>query len=99
MTKHTPGTWTSELSARSSWVHLGDADDGRVVEVKGDNHQNDADFIAEAPAMLDALRDASAMLDAAKNGRWNWDGSTEGQIKSTLRDVRAILARIEGGAK
>ena len=37
-------------------MHLGDKDDGRVVEVKGDNHQNDADFIAEAPAMLVALR-------------------------------------------
>jgi hypothetical protein len=87
---HTPGTWTSDHGTRSSWVHLGDKDDGRVVEVKGDNHQNDADFIAEAPAMLDALRFFLGGDDKVQVGV----GGNPTYVDRKLDEARAILARI-----
>ncbi len=113
MTKHTPGKWTSDHGSRSSWVHLGDKDDGCVVEVSGGNHQNDADFIAEAPAMLDALRDATDALEKivvaeekrAKDLRhreaWmplKFSEERMANARAAIANNRAILARIDGGA-
>ncbi len=97
MTQHTPGTWTSDHGTRSSWVHLGDKDDGRVVEVKGDNHQNDADFIAEAPAMLEALEDARNLLTDEQFGttameRPEWFKRAYGVVEK----IDAALAQSEG---
>ena len=92
MTNYTPGKWTSEYGTRSSWVHLGDADDGRVVEVKGDNHQNDADFIAEAPAMLDAIKE---LLRGHQADIENY--GPEDDVYRAHDAAHAIILRIAGG--
>lgn len=51
---------------------------------------------AVCPDLLAALIDAAAMLDAIARGQRNWDGSTEGQARSTAKDARAAIAKATG---
>lgn len=80
-TKHTPGPWNAQEFGACVW----DANGHRVATVHG-RGKPDAALIAEAPAMLAALRHA---VDT-EEGNWRHDDEPQ-----WLADARAILARID----
>ena len=56
------------------------------------------EIIAERDALLAALVDFVSMAESPQiNISGNWDGSTEGQWKVTIREARAAIAKAEGG--
>ena len=102
MTKaqHTPGPW--EITGHGSrptpctWVSLGDEDDGNSLEVVGGNHVTNARLIAEAPAMLDALRKAIAVINDFMPNIANCSLDDYAALNEVLVEAPAILARIGG---
>lgn len=97
---HTPGPWRigphPGNGAGTAWrqilSHSGPFSPALVCEAI----EPDARLIAAAPDLLAALVDAVAMMDAVARGQWNWDGSTEGQARSTAKDARAAIAKATG---
>ena len=95
--QHTPGPWPWGFTGDGKRIVIGgglvEGPNGyEVAEVYSDDcpqevAEANARLIAEAPAMLAALRDVAA-------GRWGWlvDGDGSDTIK-------AILARIDGRAE
>jgi hypothetical protein len=81
--RHTPGPWKAA-------AHIVYAGDHRVATVQavGARANRDAELIAEAPAMLTALR--MLLEDCEAHGLTDNDAH--------LREARAILARIDGEA-
>lgn len=65
--KHTPGPWSSLVYARTAAVHGGDG--ARVAVVygggDGDTAEANANLIAAAPDMLEALVEAAGVLPVA----------------------------------
>ena len=101
MTKmqHTPGPWYWEGSydheqyniyaAGSDWMHIATVNNlprGRLQLRDPSRSKANTRLIAQAPAMLAALRDLVA------------DCKEHGHTPRSLRHARAILARIDGGA-
>lgn len=86
---HTPGPWKLER------CQCGDVNCERYGTSNGIFYQGsgyteaDARLIAEAPAMLAALRQALPLIDAHRRAALG-----EGDIAA--HNIRAILARIEG---
>jgi hypothetical protein len=97
MSKHTPGPW--EITGHGSrptpctWVSLGPEDDGNSLKVVGADQEANARLIADAPAMLDALR---GLLEPAES-RWRALPKTSYE-KKAIGAAQAILSRIDGGA-
>lgn len=78
--KHTPGPWALLSEAPDcAWVE--DADGKIVATGFGRDAKGNARLIAEAPAMLEALRKAQNAYN---------------QRNPVGKEIRAILARIDG---
>lgn len=100
---HTPGPWKNDAGAgivatmERETLKSGRVVARRVACAKGltiDEVRANARLIAAAPKLAAALQDALGMLDHYISGRPdNWDGSTAGQTRSTIRDGRAALAK------
>ena len=97
MTQHTPGTWEAQWSTRTNggpkqgW-HVFNREtvdvDGIVCDLAdGNEAEANARLIAEAPAMLDALRWVSDFLAVKLD---------QGQACILEDEVNAILSRIDG---
>jgi len=71
----------------------------RAEEANADAETALGNAITAGRAMLAALIDAAAMLEHYRSGRaHNWDGSTHGQMASTMLDIeRAIVKAREAG--
>lgn len=90
--KHTPSEWSGSpcpVDPDNFWIC--DATGERVHAVA--YTQAEARLIAEAPAMLEALRDLIAWDDAASDAApfYDWD-----RFHVLTTEARAILARIDG---
>lgn len=100
--RHTPGPWTVQESKTLLHVETRDSPAGDGVHVcsvpKG--KAADANLIAEAPAMLEALREA---LDGSELCSEGIRPKPHGEHSAGCSDcqrilrARAILARIENG--
>ena len=98
---HTPGPW----AVNAAFPNKVNGPDGRHVATVGfgmsGKARANAALIAEAPAMLEALRDTTDELDA-----WLQAAIAQGEINARDRKTqeakiernRAILARIDGVA-
>ncbi len=93
---HTPGPWTMAYHAPGNDIQ------GGLAGYSIHNHEGiaynicreaNARLIAEAPAMLDALREVTAAIDAYADD-WNSDRPTDPTV--LLPQLRAILDRIDG---
>lgn len=88
--QHTPGPW-SAMRADSAIHTLHDATGSHFANLRGvrgieeiDQGEADARLIAEAPAMLETLRDVLSCCDANMSPA------------DAVENARAILARIDG---
>lgn len=92
---HTPGPWQHRQHSGndSRVIHDGTAPIGMAYEMA------DARLIAEAPAMLEALRDAVARLAGFIGSSCECDNTHEANgTQCCLCEYTAILARIDGEA-
>jgi len=95
---HTPGPWHYEpFVGEPDAIWLGNAD-GYVAHIRREDGLEpidwaDARLIAEAPAMLEALR-----LFADELGQWGLDTLDTMNLASPADKLFALLARIEGEA-
>lgn len=97
---HTPGPWEYDRcdfgSGRIEYgIYRPDAQTpgdtvDYVATVHDDGTEADARLIAEAPAMLEALRAADAFFASDPNK------AHDGWMSDTARGIRAILARVDG---
>ena len=82
--QHTPGPWS--FSIRGSSPKVADTEGKAVCMVTPRKNAWNAHVIAEAPAMLEALR--ALLFDCEAHGLTDSDAH--------LREARAVLARIDG---
>lgn len=91
MSKHSPGPWTAECVGVSSVgpdgedVYQVNSQYRRVAEYVA---ERDARLIAEAPAMLEALKRSAGVLSG--------ELMAKSELVSTLEDIRTIFKRIGG---
>lgn len=93
-TKHTPGPWFARGSTISAPSGTGEGHTFTLAELGGIYPEKAANarLLAEAPAMLEALRKAEGWVSRTGNGKPMIDRT---QI-AVYEEIRAILARIEG---
>lgn len=97
--KHTDGPWSVHPNPDPKLGFLiGAPGEPRGRHIANVFEEGDALLMASSPEMLIELIDAIAMLEHYVEGRpRNWDGSTEGQARVTIKKARRLLARIKGG--
>lgn len=84
---HTPGPWTTYTTKTSHVVMAGHRMDGTTianVRYKGQEDEANADLIAAAPDMRQALLDLV-----------NWYDMDEGDLRPLMNAARVVLARVE----
>ena len=98
---HTPGPWKAGIDNCGGGLNIVDASGRRIAhtaEHRGadgtviltEEARDNARLIAEAPAMLAALK-------RVENHLWNTSGQGRDMVEPQLaEDVRSIIARIEG---
>lgn len=110
MTKHTPGPWEAlrahgrkdlfYVSAKEGNLMIADVENPYADEARAAQYPLEANarLIAEAPAMLEALRE----IEAAIERKWGQESdrrranALSPRIEEALADIRALLARIGG---
>ena len=103
--KHTPGPWTAGWTVNTDGepiLTVDDAEEWTVCVVDDQNGQGEANarMIAEAPAMLKALRALADELDSAY-GYWRREATGGdidpfgGSVEQVLADAQTIIERIE----
>jgi len=102
MTKHTPGPWLEDHTAEPevmaqalldnpSWVAVEDTSEngGHVAYCAPEN----APLIADAPAMLKALKLCAKALDAAFDSEGNPFGREHNNATDALLTARALIVK------
>lgn len=99
MSAHTPGPWRIGDAGRTIFGAPNGSPSPVTVAHLGKNFRADGPVIAEAPAMLEALRKllARCELDFIANFEQENLNSDGNDYEMELVNARAILARIEGG--
>lgn len=100
---HTPGPWTITLLNTPHWwsvggaylIKAGERFVARLTDEEGDREAN-ARLIAEAPAMCELLTDVGRWFEAALT-RGQINGGTANRDGDLVSQIRALLARIDGG--
>ena len=92
--KHTKGPWKVEKSPNGTFTIRGVSEGWKDIAWVNDhfNEKDDANLIALAPEMLEALIDIAQRVDGHFNGRelrvFDW--------KETAEEVASILFRVNG---
>jgi hypothetical protein len=99
--QHTPPPW--ELSKNGSRSYVKDPRDNSVIAalfIETPEGEANANLIAAAPDLLEALRMAETQLRWLENQHADaWHDAEREDVKSAQGCIRAAIARATGGAK